>query len=192
MREQRIAEIAEDWTFDDAGHVRALGHFGCGDVDLEAVAVGVFDGGAVNDAIEFGPKGVGHAHRAWLAGGVHGVAGQRWFLEFFASEADGSYFGVGTGIVFAHDGVDRAHQQLAGFGVDDERAEWGWTRGGERARGEGVDLAHAVFVERGHTRTHFCRGAGMAQSNTMENAGHKRKIESVKSKWPHVAWAGGG
>ncbi len=44
-------------------------------------------------------------------------------------------------------GVDRAHEALAGARLYDERAEGNGMRSVQGARGEGVNLAHALFVE---------------------------------------------
>jgi hypothetical protein len=62
MREERVAEIAENRAFDGAGHVGTFGDLCSGNVDLQTVAIGVVDGGAVNNEIEFGSDRVGHAH----------------------------------------------------------------------------------------------------------------------------------
>lgn len=158
MREERVAEIAENRAFDGAGHVGTFGDLRSGNVDLQTVAIGVVDGGAVNNEIELGSDRVGHAHWARLAGAIHRVAGKRRLLELFAGEADGAHFGVGAGIVFAKNGIGGAHQRPPGFGVDNQRAEWGGMRRIHRASSEGVDVAYALFVERSYTSAYFCRG----------------------------------
>jgi len=158
MREERAAEIAENGTVDDAGHLRALGDLYSRNVNLQTVAVGVVDRGAVNDAIELGPESVGHAHRAWLTCGVHSVSRKRRLPEFLACKAHGADFGVGTGIAFAKDRVGCAHQGFAGLGVDDQRAERNRVRRIHGAGCEGVEVAHALFVARSHTNAWFYRG----------------------------------
>jgi len=123
VREESEAGVALDGAFDEAGHVGALRYFGGRDLDLQAEAVGVGDGCAVDDAVEAGPESAGHAHGAGLAGGVEGVAAERKTLELLAGEADAADLGVGAGVVLRAYGVVSSHEAGAGGGVEDVGAE---------------------------------------------------------------------
>src|ERR1700722_2393915 len=105
MREKSIAQVAQDRAVYATRHVRATRRFLCRNMDLEAVPVGVGDGRAIYDAGEPSPKCVGHAHRAWLAGGVHRVSGQGRALQLLASQTNGARLGVGARIVLAKDRI---------------------------------------------------------------------------------------
>ena len=146
MREKGDAKIAQHGAVDDGQHVGAAGDVARGNVDLEAKAGGVGDGGAVDDAIDARPERVGHAHRARLARGIHCVAGERRTLQLFAGEAHGAQLGVGGRIAFGHDGVDGLHELFAGLRVDDEGTERDRAKRLERASGKAVERAHALFV----------------------------------------------
>ena len=134
--EKSITFIAQDGTVDDALHVAARSDLGGGDLDLVAVAIGVGNGGAVDDAIETGPESRAHAHGTGLAGGVECVAGKREFLEALGGEADGTDFSVGAGVEFAGDVVESPQQQGSRIGVKDGSAERPGICGAEGARGE--------------------------------------------------------
>src|ERR1700726_1916594 len=55
MREKRIAQLSQHRSVHDATHVCALRHFLGGDVNLEAMPVGIRDGRAKDDAVQLGP-----------------------------------------------------------------------------------------------------------------------------------------
>jgi len=105
MSKESITLVAENGAVDDALHVAARVHFGGADVNLIAVAIGVLDGGAIDDPIETSPESGAHAHGAGLASGVEGVSGERNRLESLCGFANGADFGVGAGVEFLHDGV---------------------------------------------------------------------------------------
>ena len=138
-----VAEGADDFG---GGHVGALREFGGGDADLAAEAVGVGDGGAVDDAVEAGPEGVGHAHGARLAGGVEGVATEGEGAEAAAGAADAAEFGVGARVVLTGDGVEGTHEADAGEGVDDLGAEGDGMRREQGARGPAGERGEALDV----------------------------------------------
>ena len=131
-------------------------------MNLEAVPVGVGNGGAIYDAIEPGPERISHAHRARLAGGVHRVPGQRRALQFLAGQPNGARLGVGAWIVLAKDCIRCAHQPLTAARVDNQRAEWDWVGRFESACGELENLAHALFVGRHQTCGNFSCGCHAA------------------------------
>ena len=158
VREKSVAQIAQDGTVHTTKHVRASRHFFCRNMNLEAMPIGIVNGCAKYDAVESGPKRVGHAHRAWLAGGVHRVPRQGRALQFLAGKASGARFGVGTRIAFTQNCIRPAHQPFAGAGVYNQGAEWNRVSCLERTRGELKDLAHALFVHCQKTWCHFCRG----------------------------------
>src|SRR6267142_1428364 len=157
VREQRVAQIAQDWTVHATGNVRTPCNFLCRDVNLEAVAVRVGDGRAIYDAVESGPKRIGHAHRAWLAGGIHRVPGQGWALQLLAGKANGARLGVGTRIVLAKNCIGRAHQSLTRARIDDQCAEGDRVCCFQGARGELEDFAHALFVRCRNTHECCCQ-----------------------------------
>jgi hypothetical protein len=115
-------------------------------MNLEAILVGIGDGGAKYNAVESGPKRVGHAHGARLAGGVHRVPGQGRALQLLARKANGARFGVGTRIALTQNRIGSPHQPLSGARVYNQSAERDRVGSFERACGELKDLAHALFV----------------------------------------------
>src|SRR5258708_28418306 len=123
MREKSVAQIAQDWTVHATGHVRASRYFLCRNVNLEAVPVRVGDGRAKYNAVKSGPKRVGHAHRARLAGGIHRVPGQGWTSQLLAGEANGARLGVGTRIDLAKHCIGPPHQSLTRARITDQSAE---------------------------------------------------------------------
>ena len=147
VREESEAGVAFDGAFDGTGHVGALRYFGGGDLDLQAEAVGVGDGGAVDDAVETGPERAGHAHGAGFAGGVERVAAERKALELLAGEADAANLGVGAGVVLRAYGVVGSHETGAGDGVEDVGAEGDGAGGFKREGGPCGEVAHALGVE---------------------------------------------
>ena len=146
VREKCVAQIAHDWTVYATGHIRAPRDFSSWNMNLEAMPIGIGDGRAKNDAVKPGPKRVGNAHRARLAGGVHRVPGQGRTLQLLASKANGARLGVGTRIALAQNRIGPAHQPLSGARVYNQSAERDRVRSFERACGELEDLAHALFV----------------------------------------------
>lgn len=126
MREESEAGVAFDGAFDETGHVGALRYFGGGNLDLQTEAVGVGDGGAVDDAVEASPESACHAHGARFAGGVERVTAERKSLKLLAGEADAADFGVGAGVVLRAYGVVSSHEAGAGGGVEDVGAEGDW------------------------------------------------------------------
>jgi hypothetical protein len=112
VSKQSIALVAKDRTIDDALHVASIIHFCCGDVDLIAVAIGVVNGGTVDDTIEASPECCAHAHGAGFAGGVEGVSGEGDCLEAPGGFANGADFSVRTGIELLLDGIEGAKQKL--------------------------------------------------------------------------------
>ncbi len=143
------AKFVFDGANDFGVHVGAGGDLGGGDEDLAAEAVGVGNGGTVDDAVEAGPERVGHAHGAGLACGVHGVALERGALELLAGEADGADLGMGAGVVLLANGVEGAHEASAGFRVENVRSKRDGAVSGEGASGPVGDGDHALGVERG-------------------------------------------
>lgn len=123
MSEKSITFVAKNGSVDDALHVTASVDLGGGNVNLIAVAIGVVDGGTVNDAIEASPKRCTHAHWAWLAGGVERITGERYRFETPGGLANSADFSVGAGVEFLLDGIERTEKQLTGFCVDDGGTE---------------------------------------------------------------------
>ena len=148
MREKRFAQIAQDWTVYATGHIRAPRDFSSWNMNLDAKLVGIGDGRPKYDAVESGPKRVGHAHGARLAGGVHRVPSQGRALELLASKANSACLGVGTRIALTQNRIGSAHQPLSGTCVYNQGAERDRMGSFEGACGELKDLAHALFVHR--------------------------------------------
>ena len=148
MRKKRVALIAQHRPLHDARHVRAPRYFFRANMNLQAIAVGVFNRRPVNHAIEPGPQRIRHAHRAGLACGVHRKPGQGGAFQFLAGQPDSASFGMRARIVFAQDRIGRAHQALARACVDNERAERHGARRLHGSRGKFVNLPHAPFVDR--------------------------------------------
>ena len=153
MREKRDAKFAEHGALDNTAHVGPARDLARGNMNLIAEATGVSDCGAIDDAIETRPERVGHAHRARLAGGVHGEAGERRTLELFAREANCADLGMRGGIVFAHHGVGGSHKELAGARLDNESTEGHGARRVQSAGSEAIESAHARLVTEGADRT---------------------------------------
>jgi len=162
VRKKRGTQISQDWSVHAARHVRAPRHFLRGNMNLEAMPIGVGNGRAEYDAVESGPQRVGHAHRARLASGVHRVSGQGRTLQLLAGQANGARFGVGTWIALAHDRIGPTHQPLAAARVYNQCAERYRVGCFEGACGEPKNFAHACFIHRRQTFGHLYSGSHAA------------------------------
>src|SRR5579883_336976 len=67
---ETITEIAEQLCLHNTLHIASFDNFLCRDVNLPAMSICIFDGGAVDHAIQPRPERIRHAHRARLACGV--------------------------------------------------------------------------------------------------------------------------
>jgi len=67
MSEESIALVAQERTLNNASHIAAGSHFFGGDLNLIAVAIGIFNRRTKDDSIEPRPQCGAHAHRAGLA-----------------------------------------------------------------------------------------------------------------------------
>jgi hypothetical protein len=140
--------LAQHRTLDFAAHVAALRYFARMNVNLAAVAIGIFNGRSVDHAIQPGPKRGAHAHGARLAGGVKRITGQRNALELLRGQANGSHLGMRTGIELASHSIERAQQNFAAGRMNDRRAKGNGTLGSERTRCKDNQCRHAFFVQR--------------------------------------------
>jgi hypothetical protein len=147
MPEQGAAQFSEQGTLNRAVHVGSLRDFFGGNLNLQAMTIGIGDCGAVHNTIKPGPQRVAHAHGARLASGIQSEAGEGGALEFLAAQANGAQFSVRGGIVFAHDGIGGADEPLTGRSIDDQGSERSWIRSIEGAGGEMKNLTHARFVQ---------------------------------------------
>ena len=110
---QSITFIAQNRAVHDATHVAARCNLSRGDLNLVAVAIGVGDGGSVDDPVKPRPERRAHAHGARFAGGVQGVPREGELLKPPGSEPDGTNFGVSTGIALLLHRVQSAKKNVA-------------------------------------------------------------------------------
>ena len=162
MSEKGIALLTEKWADNLAGQVAACGNFSCRNMNLIAVAVGILNGCAVNDAIEARPENGGHAHGTWLARGVKRISVKRDLMQLARGKTHGADLSVRGGINLLRNTVKGAKEQAAGLRVDHGRAEGSRTRGALRARSERHKSKHlgAIAVAQLGLRQSSVRGIG--------------------------------
>ena len=165
MREKRVALLALNGAVDNAAHVAALSHFRSRYMNLQDVAFGVLNCGAIDNAVQLCPESTAHTHGARLAGGIQRIAGERKRFEAACGQTDGTDLSVERGVELAMRVIQNAQQEFSGARIHNGCAERSWRGCFERSCSEGDQRDHTLGIERYlpavagsgcHTRTLHC------------------------------------